>query len=67
MTFFGCVSGCLRRRDMFGKPVSLNYKGEEKFKTVLGGLLSILVVFIMIVFALDRLYILSLNEREIDF
>ena len=31
----------LRECDIFGKPVHLNYKGDSKFKTPLGGFLGI--------------------------
>jgi hypothetical protein len=34
--------------DFYAKPISLTYKGQEKFKTQLGGSLSIIVIFFLV-------------------
>jgi hypothetical protein len=46
------IARCLKKFDNYGVPVSLNFKGKETFKTVPGGILSILVMLIIAVFSL---------------
>ena len=40
----------ITNRDMFGQPVSLNYKGQDTYKTIPGGLLSLLILFVLIMY-----------------
>ena len=35
----------LRSLDIYAKPIQLTYKGKEKFKTMFGGLISLIIVF----------------------
>tara|TARA_B110000285_G_C14964080_1_gene533140 strand:+ start:233 stop:556 length:324 start_codon:yes stop_codon:yes gene_type:complete len=39
----------IKSQDMYGQPISLNYEGEDSFKTLPGGILS-LTLTILIVF-----------------
>ena len=55
----GNLYDLVRRRDLFGRPVSLNYKGDESFKTIPGALLTLFVIFLMIMYACDRVNILK--------
>jgi hypothetical protein len=42
----------LQKLDVFGKQVSLTYQGEERFKTLIGGIMTVLLAVIMFVFFL---------------
>ena len=39
---------CLKDRDSFGQPVSLQYQGRDKYKTKLGGFCSLIVLAIVL-------------------
>ena len=41
----------IRERDIYGQPISLNYEGSDWFKTVPGGLLSILLIVLIAAYA----------------
>ena len=41
----------IRDRDIYGHAVSLNYKGNDTFKTVPGGLLSIVLLILISAYA----------------
>ena len=45
------VTDSIKGRDIYGQPISLNYKGDDTFKTVPGGLLSMLLLFLIIAYA----------------
>lgn len=50
----GKISDFLSRVDLFGVPVTLNYRGKEKFTTMCGGCVSlILFVVFMGIFTYD--------------
>ncbi len=38
----------LIRLDIYGKPVQLTYKGKEKFQTLFGGLISLLIMLFVV-------------------
>ena len=40
----------IRDRDIYGQAISLNYKGNDTFKTVPGGLLSILLLILILAY-----------------
>jgi len=53
----------IRRQDIYGHPVTLNYKGEDTYKTCPGGCLSIiLLLFLFCYFALKLKYMLYRQE-----
>jgi len=41
----------IRIFDMYGEPVKINYKGKETYQTIPGGILSISLIILMILFA----------------
>ena len=43
-----CIDANIRKRDIFGVPVSLNFKGEETFKTTFGGLITLICIVISV-------------------
>ena len=44
--------GCLKTFDIYAKPITMTYKGKEKFRSKFGGLVSlILLLFIISIFA----------------
>ena len=42
----------VRGKDEYGHPIELNYKGEHTFKTLPGGILSILLKFLLVFYGL---------------
>ena len=51
---FYAVFDLIRYFDAFGKPVSLNFKGREKFKTIPGALYTALAIWTVVNFAIFR-------------
>ena len=39
----GSILSLVRDRDLFGKPISINFKGSAKYKTLPGGLCSLVL------------------------
>jgi hypothetical protein len=48
----------LKKFDQFGKAITLNFKGEETFKTKVGGLLSILLFVAINAFAIWKFVVM---------
>ena len=44
--------------DVFGEPVSLNYKGDTSFKTFIGAIFSIIIKSFLMIYAGQQLLIL---------
>ena len=42
----------VKRFDQYGKAITLNFKGEDSFKTKVGGLMSLLLIVGMLGFAI---------------
>ena len=40
----------VKQSDYFGTPVSLNFKGETKFKTVVGGVVSLSILIGLLIY-----------------
>ena len=56
----------LRHLDVFGHRVSLNYKGNETYTTVLGGVLSIIVYGLTLILAIRAMQeILMMDEPSL--
>ena len=53
--FSNTCLGFVRGKDEYGHPIVLNYKGDDTFKTLPGGILSILMQFLLIFYGLLRL------------
>ena len=45
----------MKAQDLFGIPVTLTYKGEDSFNTLVGGIISILLVLILTTGFIERL------------
>ena len=45
------MSDIIRNRDIYGMPIMFNYKGDDTFKTVPGGILSIMLILLVIAYA----------------
>ena len=45
----------VRSFDVFGEPVSLNYKGEQSFKTIIGALFTLVLKLFIIFYAATAL------------
>ena len=57
------VKNCIKSRDRFGEPISLNYKGEKVFTTLPGGLISIAMMSILtLYFCLKFAKMISIEE-----
>ena len=41
---------------MFGEPINLTYKGESKYTTHLGGIISLYIVSLLLLFSFFNLY-----------
>ena len=52
----------IRSLDKFGEPISLNYKGETSFKTVLGATFSIALNLFIMVYAFGQILVLANYE-----
>ena len=60
------ISGFLdfvKGRDDYGHPIVLNYKGDDTFKTLPGGILSILMKLLLVLYGLLRI---NAMHRKID-
>ena len=52
--FFESFAAQVKKRDFFGTPVTLTYKGQSAFNTVCGGCISMLMVlFFCVLFAIQ--------------
>ena len=49
---------------MFGHGVQLNFKGQETYKTTIGGIVSIIINVIMIAFAYRKLNTLYFRQDD---
>ena len=70
MGVFSCVNGTVKHlkdiiksRDMYAKPFSFTYKGEENFKTTFGGFISIIITSIVLVYGVQR-FIVMINRDD---
>ena len=56
----------LEKFDQNGKAITLNFKGEDTYKTKVGGLLSLLLMIGMLYYAVDRVVMLSERSSHKD-
>ena len=49
--------------DMYGESVHINYQGHEKYKTIYGALVTLVVIFIMTFYSAFKLKKLILMEN----
>ena len=50
-TPFIWISSWIRSFDIYGKSISFTYKGEDQYKTLMGGCITIVIKVLMVVFA----------------
>jgi len=53
----------IKGKDLYGQPVSLNYKGEDTYKTCPGGCLSIAVLVTLFCYAVLKFKYMMLKEE----
>lgn len=64
-------SGLCRSLDVYGKPVSLTFQGDEKFRTSCGGCVTLTVGLILVLFGsfnaikLNQMNELSMQEMHV--
>ena len=60
------IGNFLKRQDMFGHPVTINYKGEDQYKTGCGAFLSLAQKgFILVVATMGVIDLLNYNDLNI--
>ena len=63
----GLVLDKIRSFDSYGQPVSVNYKGNDTYQTVTGGLISLLAAMIVAIFAIVKgMDLLNLDNPNIS-
>jgi hypothetical protein len=61
----GTISKYITKLDIYGHPINLTYKGESTYKTLLGGIFTILAQFLIISFFLYELMSVINNKPTI--
>jgi hypothetical protein len=46
--------GFFKNFDMYGEPITLQYKGEDKYKTNVGACVSILLLIMILAYSLSK-------------
>ena len=60
------LGGLLRKQDAFGEPISINYKGDATFTTMLGAIISLVEkVFILVVGVMGLIDLFSYKDSNI--
>jgi|APCry1669189241_1035207.scaffolds.fasta_scaffold20161_3 hypothetical protein len=54
----------LKKIDIYGREITLTYGGERKFKTEVGGVISLISIFIVLAFALSQIKKIALNDMK---
>ena len=52
----------IKKRDVYGHPVGMTYKGEDTYQTVRGGIISIAVNIFLIYFMVEMFIPVGLGE-----
>ena len=55
---FRCITNYIKGYDSFGKTFTFTYKGEDQFKTFLGGFVSIIISMVLLVYYINLLIIM---------
>ena len=53
----------LKAIDSFGQPIQLSYRGKTEYKTWIGGMLTISLIILIIVFSFEAIISLILREN----
>ncbi len=48
------IASLIRNRDIFGHEVKLTYKGDSQFKTLFGGIMSLIFIAIILAFMISE-------------
>ena len=57
----------VRNTDMYGKQISLSYKGEEKLRTFYGGVISIMIMIALLINFCTSMYtLINRNNNKTD-
>ena len=52
----------LSKFDIYGREITLTYAGERKFKTEIGGVLSLISIMIVVGFGISEIFKVARNE-----
>lgn len=56
----------VRNRDIYGHPVTLNYRGDDTYKTCIGGTLSMVLLFLVSAYTfLKGKYMIDIEEWQL--
>ena len=50
------MTGCLKNFDQYGEPINLTYKGNSKYNTHFGGIISLFVTVVLLLYSVFNLY-----------
>ena len=57
------MTDIVKNRDIYGHPITLNYKGDDTYKTCVGGTLSMVLLFMVAVYTfLKGKYMIDMEE-----
>ncbi len=58
----GKLRKSFKKIDIYSKSISMTYKGEDKYRTTLGALVSVLVIIMLILFFCYRLVVMYAKD-----
>ncbi|CAI2386814.1 unnamed protein product [Moneuplotes crassus] len=50
-----CLNSWVKATDKFGVPVSLNFRGEDSFKTTIGGIVTLISVILLVMYTISEM------------
>ena len=57
-TSFRWIGERIKGFDMYGKTITFTYKGQDQFKTFIGGIVSIILFFVAIIYGVNLLNVM---------
>jgi len=57
--FYKWAQSIVKSRDMYGKTFTFTYKGEDEFKTTIGGVISIAIQVVLAIYAIMLLRVMA--------
>ncbi len=63
--FMNSLSRFLKFNDTTGYPVSLTYKGSHSYKSVIGGILSLMTKFLVLAYFIYQLQLVFTHDRSV--
>ena len=58
-------SNSIKKCDIYGVPVSLNFKGEDKFRTVIGGLTTLVISVLIFWYTIVQVQVILDRGRNL--